>query len=93
MSERRAGQDARTPEEVQTDIARTRLELTSTVDELVDRLDPRVQVAQATATIRARAQAVKERLRARDPKTVGVVAVGAATTVLLVVALVRRTGR
>lgn len=92
MSERQPGQDTRTPEQIQTDIARTRLELTSAVDELVDRLDPRTQIAEAKATIRARIQAIKEDLRAGDPKTLGIAAAGVATAVLVVVVLVRRNG-
>ncbi|MDY5147980.1 hypothetical protein DDD64_04110 [Actinotignum sanguinis] len=40
--------DNRKPEDIQRDIERTRAELTATVNELVDRLDPRTNIKNAT---------------------------------------------
>lgn len=82
-------QDTRTPEQIKADLARTRLELTSAVDELVDRLDPRNQIEEAKATVRAKFRAFTEDLRNKDPKALGIAAAGVAVVVLSVV-LARR---
>lgn len=63
--------DNRKPEDIQRDIERTRAELTATVNELVDRLDPRTniknatdaakdKVASTTATLKDKAAALTE---------------------------------
>lgn len=83
------GTDTRTPEQIQADLARTRLELTSTVDELVDRLDPRNQIEEVRASVRAKFHAFTEDLRNKDPKALGIAAAGVAVVVLTVV-LARR---
>ncbi|WP_127125920.1 DUF3618 domain-containing protein [Georgenia sp. SYP-B2076] len=54
----------RTPEEIEADLARTRLELTSTVNELSDKLDPRRQVDAAKDSAKAAAAAAGGRAKA-----------------------------
>lgn len=48
-----SGQDKRTPEQIEADLARTRVELASSVDELSSMLDPREQIKDATSNLRA----------------------------------------
>ncbi|UNX54549.1 DUF3618 domain-containing protein [Georgenia sp. TF02-10] len=89
---------SRTPEEIEADLARTRLELTSTVDELTDRLDPRAKVEE----VKGRVDAVKEAatqqaatfvgaVRERDPKALATVGVGVLVTVGLTILRWRRS--
>ncbi len=92
----------RTPEQIQEDLARTRVELADSVDELTTMLDPREQLKDAKAnlrsaaehgvkTARTRAQALLEDVKSGDPKALGVVGGVAAVAVLAVVAR-RRSG-
>ncbi|MDY5152628.1 Protein of unknown function [Actinobaculum suis] len=46
-------QDNRSPEEIEQDLARTRVELENTVNELVNRLDPRENLRQAKGAAQA----------------------------------------
>lgn len=48
-----SGQEKRTPEQIQADLARTREELARSVDELSTRLDPRVQLQETKANLKA----------------------------------------
>src|SRR5699024_7538263 len=56
MSEQGNGQGKRTPEEIEADLARTRQELASSVDELSTMLDPRVQLKEAKENISSAAK-------------------------------------
>ncbi|MDD9207066.1 DUF3618 domain-containing protein [Georgenia sp. 10Sc9-8] len=87
----------RTPEEIEADLARTRLELTTTVDELSERLDPRRQVealkTEATATLNEvtdRAKAFTERVKSGDTTALGILGGSVAAVALLVVLKVRQ---
>ena len=53
----------RTSEEIEADLARTRLDLTSTVNELSDKLDPRRQMDAAKDSARAAASAAGEKAK------------------------------
>ena len=77
---------ARTPEQIEADIAATRARLASTVDELVDRAHPK-NVAKRQVE-QAKAQVFDERGQLRTQKIVAVG--GAAVGVLAVLLLIRR---
>lgn len=76
---------ARTPEQIEADIAATRARLASTVDDLVDRAHPRNVVKHQVE--QARAQVFDESGRLRTEK---LVAVGAAAVAVIGVLLVIR---
>jgi len=87
----------RTPAEIEADLAKTRMDLTNTVNELSDRLDPRVQVDAAKESARAAADAAsahakgfKDDVVAGDPKTLGVLAAGLATAGIAILVKLRR---
>ncbi|KGM14190.1 DUF3618 domain-containing protein [Cellulomonas bogoriensis] len=94
-----AEQDTRSPAQIEADIARTRQEIKLAVDELSNRLDPRVQAKAVGDETRAAAADLRRRL-AREPRgltespptTRGwvVLGVGAALTALVLTAVVRR---
>lgn len=48
-----SGQDKRTPEDIEADLARTRQELAGSVDELSTMLDPREQIKETKANLKA----------------------------------------
>jgi anti-sigma factor RsiW len=77
---------ARTAEQIEADIAATRLRLASTVDELVDRASPK-NVAKRQVE-QAKAQVFDERGQLRTQKLVAVG--GAAVGVIAVLLLIRR---
>ncbi len=77
---------ARTPEEIEADIAATRARLASTVDELVDRAHPR-NVAKRQIE-QAKLQVVDERGQLRTQKILAVG--GAAAGIFAVLLLTRR---
>ncbi|PFG40234.1 uncharacterized protein DUF3618 [Georgenia soli] len=88
----------RTPAEIEADLAKTRIDLTNTVNELSDRLDPRAQVDAAKESAKAaanaasaRAKGFKDDVAAGDPKTLGVLAAGLATAGIAI--LLRLRGR
>ncbi|MGY4773031.1 DUF3618 domain-containing protein [Kribbella sp. CWNU-51] len=87
MSDTKAGTaKARTAEQIEADIAATRARLASTVDELVDRANPKnVALRQVE---QAKAQVFDESGRLRTQKIVAVG--GAAVGVLAVLLLIRR---
>ena len=78
-----SGQEKRTPEQIQADLARTREELARSVDELSTRLDPRVQLEETKANLRAPAGAGHASALARRPHVVvvggGIAGLAAAT--------------
>ncbi|HLT83894.1 MAG TPA: DUF3618 domain-containing protein [Phototrophicaceae bacterium] len=93
----------RTPEEIEADLARTRQELASSVDELSTMLDPRVQLKEAKENIStaakhavdgagAKAQAFLEDVKSGDPKAIGLVGAGAAAVAAVIALAARRSG-
>lgn len=88
----------RSQDEIEADLARTRLDLTNTVNELSDRLDPRAQVTAAKDSARTaakdagdRAKEFKDDVAAGDPRSIGILAAGlAAAGVAILVKLRRR---
>ncbi|MHB1064668.1 MAG: DUF3618 domain-containing protein [Georgenia sp.] len=82
--------DKRTPEQIEADLARMRLELTDDVNELADRLDPRAQMGAAKTAATQRARTFADDLKRRDPKALGLTGGAAALFVLAVVRAVRR---
>jgi cell division septum initiation protein DivIVA len=52
----------RTAEQIEADLARTREELTQTIDALTDRLDPRKQATHAAESVKAAASTATEHL-------------------------------
>ncbi len=77
---------ARTPEQIEADIAATRARLASTVDELVDRANPRNVALREVE--RAKAQVFDETGQLRTQKIAAVA--GAAVGVIGVLLLIRR---
>ncbi len=87
---------ARTPEQIKKDIELTRQQLTTTVDELSGRVDPRIKVSEAktqAADIADRAKVEGRRfvrkVKAGDPKALGVVGGAVALAALALVAEIR----
>ncbi|MPV36855.1 DUF3618 domain-containing protein [Georgenia subflava] len=81
----------RTPEQIEADLAKTRLDLTNTVNELSDRLDPRAQVDAAKESARAaakeageKAKVFKDDVTSGDPKALGLLGAGIAVVALIV---------
>ena len=90
---------SRSTSQIEADIARTRAELQSTVDQLSERLDPRTQARRATAEAKAALAALRRRVTGDqglpdDPKptTTGWVLLGAGAlaAAALVAAVIRR---
>jgi len=103
MSDQGTGQGKRTPEQIEADLARTRQELASSVDELSTMLDPRVQLKEAKENISsaakhavdgagAKAQSILDDAKSGDPKAIGILGAGVAA-VAAVVALAARRSR
>ncbi|MFC4556297.1 DUF3618 domain-containing protein [Georgenia faecalis] len=67
----------RSPEQIEADLARTRAELSSTVNELTEMLDPRRQVEEAKVNLRAAADRATENAKAKAKEKVDGVAVKA----------------
>lgn len=89
--------EARTVEEIEAEIMRTRLALQSTVDELSFRIDPRAQVADLKERTVAYGESVKsaaldtfEKAKAGSPKDMGIIAGVAAVAVLGITLLFKR---
>lgn len=87
---------ARTPEQIQKDIELTRQQLTRTVDELTVKVDPRIKVEEAktqAADMADRAKAEGKRfvrkVKAGDPKALGVVGGAVALAALALIAEIR----
>lgn len=85
--------EARTVEEIEAEIQRTRLALQSTVDEITHRVDPREQVAEIkeraaaySATVKERVLETVERAKAGSVKDIGILA-GTGAAVALGLAL------
>lgn len=85
--------EAQTPQQIQDDIARTRIELQRTVDELSERLDPRTQANEAMAEAKVAVSDLKRRVTGEvrspgepEPTTKGWVLLGAAAAVTAVIA-------
>ncbi|MFH5821797.1 DUF3618 domain-containing protein [Georgenia sp. AZ-5] len=83
-------QRKRSAEEIEADIARARLELTSTVDELSDRLDPRAQLDAARSAATAKAQTFAGDVKKGEPKAVAIVGGALAFIGLMIVGAARR---
>lgn len=64
--------------EIEARIARARLEMTATVDEVSDRVNPKVQVEKAKASAQRKVKTFTEDLKAGKPAAVAVVAGGVA---------------
>ncbi|TRW46527.1 DUF3618 domain-containing protein [Georgenia yuyongxinii] len=88
MSEERK----RTAEEIEADLARTRRDLTSTVNELSDKLDPRNQVEAARTAAQAKARTFADDVSSGQPKALAIAGGAVAFVGLLVVAAARRRG-
>lgn len=85
--------EARTVEEIEAEIQRTRLALQSTVDEITHRVDPREQVAEIkeraaaySTTVKERVLETVERAKAGSAKDIGILA-GTGAAVALGLAL------
>ncbi|MFC7407162.1 DUF3618 domain-containing protein [Georgenia alba] len=84
--------------ELEARIAKMRLDVTTTVDELSDRIDPRRQIENAKAQVKDmlsaagdRAQAFRKDVASGDPKSLGILAVGvAAVGLVITVKILRR---
>jgi hypothetical protein len=83
----------RTAEEIEADLARTRSELTRTVNELSDRLDPRTQVEAARTAATEKARTFADDVRTGEPRAVAVAGGAVAFLGLLIVAAARGRGR
>ena len=94
-------EDKRTPEEIEADLARTRMELADSVNELSTMLDPRVQLKEAKANItasakhsaaaaEAKARSFVDDVKSGDPKAVGILGAGLATVAALAALAARR---
>lgn len=97
MSETRP---TRTAAEIEADLARTRSELTATVNELSDRLNPRTQLNAAKESARAaaadfstRAREMGDRAAGGDPTALAIVAGVIATAAGVVIGAVLRRKR
>ncbi|WP_022917009.1 DUF3618 domain-containing protein [Ruania albidiflava] len=88
----------RTVAEIEADLQRTREELTRTVDQLSDRVDPRRQVEeirnqarQKFADVTAQGKSFADDVKAKDPKALGILgAVAAVAAAITTAAIVRR---
>ncbi|MCL3863122.1 DUF3618 domain-containing protein [Actinotalea sp. K2] len=90
---------ATTPQEIEAEIARTRAELQATVDQLSERLDPRVQAEEARDEAKAALGDLRRRVTG-DPLLPGeqpattkgwvVLGAGAAIAALVTAAVVRK---
>jgi len=94
--------EKRTPEQIEADLVRTREELASSVDELSTMLDPRVQLKEAKENISsaaknavddvsAKASSVLDRVKAGDPKAIGILGAGAAAVAAVIALAARRS--
>jgi len=94
--------EKRTPEQIEADLVRTREELASSVDELSTMLDPRVQLKEAKENISsaaknavddvtAKAGSVLDRVKAGDPKAIGILGAGAAAVAAVIALAARRS--
>lgn len=83
-------QRKRSAEEIEADIARARLELTSTVEELSDRLDPRAQVDAVRTAATAKAQTFAGDVKKGEPKAVAIAGGVVAFVGLMIVGAARR---
>lgn len=87
MSEHQAEPRKRTAAEIEADLRRSREELTRTVDEISDRIDPKKQ-AQAAAD---KGRAFVDDVKAGEPRAVQIAAgIGAAVAGIVGIALLRR---
>ncbi|UFU02630.1 DUF3618 domain-containing protein [Ruania suaedae] len=80
----------RSAAQIEADLAATREELTRTVDELSERVDPRRQVKEATEKARTEVSSFVAGLKAGDPKAIGIAGAAAATVLAIVGLSVRR---
>ena len=96
-------QDNRTPEEIEADLARTRMDLADSVNELSTMLDPRVQLKAAKTNIatsakhsaaaaEAKARSFLDDVKSGDPKAVGFLSAGLATVAAVAALAARRRG-
>lgn len=81
---------AETPQEIQAQIARTREELRLTVDELSERLDPRVQAERVSEDVKLAVADLKRKVTGeekpygeREPGKAGWVVLGSAAALVL----------
>lgn len=90
----------RSAEEIEADLARTREELTASVDELADKLSPKRQLAEAKENIKNAAEhsadsakhAVRglvTEVKSGNPKVIGIIG-GVAVATVVVAVLIRR---
>jgi len=88
MSQQQPQASKRSAEEIEADLRRAREELTRTVDEITDRLDPKKQ-AQAAAD---KGRAFVDDVKAGEPRAVQIAAgVGAAIAGIVGIAILRRS--
>lgn len=80
----------RTPEQIEAEILRTRSQLTDTVNELSDRLDPRAQIDTAKEVATEKARTFADDVRRRDPKALATLGASVAAAALLIVLKARR---
>lgn len=80
----------RTPEQIEAEIARTRAQLTDTVNELSDRLDPRAQIDAAKEVATEKARTFADDVSRRDPKALATLGASVAAAALLIVLRWRR---
>ena len=81
-----------TPQEIEAEIARTRAELKTTVDELSERLDPRTQATHVVDEVKVVVADLKRRVTGEvrpfgepEPTRTGWIAIGAGAAVVLAV--------
>ncbi|MDO5747826.1 MAG: DUF3618 domain-containing protein [Actinomycetaceae bacterium] len=89
--------DERTPEQIEADLARIREEMTSTVDELVNQINPKENAKRAVADIKEVAQETGKKAQATigeakqgDPKAIKMVAIAGAVVLLVGGLIVRK---
>lgn len=91
----------RTVTEIQADLERTRSELTGSVDELAEMLDPRIKIAEAKANIKAAADEATASFKAStkgfvddvkkgDPAAIGIAGGTVVTSAVLIAVMVKR---
>lgn len=91
---------ARTADQIEADLAQTRLELTGTVNELSDKLNPKTQLNVAkdqarvkVAGLQAQAKDVGDRAAGGDPTAIAIVAGAVVAAAGLIASLILRRKR
>lgn len=79
----------RSIKEIQDELESTRESLTSTVDELVDRVNPRTQAKEAVECAKEKTQNLAEGVKAGDPTSLGIVGAIVGVVALVITAKFR----